>query len=365
VLVLDDDDLVAAVCSVTPDPTCRKRYVLEDVLRRNIHALASLESLRAPLRFAYSVKANPARDVLDLVSAAGLYAEVIGPDELELALECGFGLRTIHNGPLPAWKHHAAPGIVFSDSVEAFANNCRRLEGTLVGIRFRPRGIPSRFGIGEEQLGELCATIRASGRRTIGVSLHVRPEDYGNFTWRQLVASALEFAREIESRCGIRVTAFDVGGGKTPVDFDRALAAGDFAWLLRETLAALPYAHAVFSEPGEAIVTPCAFVVAPVLEIRRDGGRTDVVVDAAYTDLLQISAFAHRVLAIVDGTPHLLPAGNDRILGCSCLEYDVIRSDVRLPERLDRLRAIVVADAGLCDADSRAAHRIGLDLSDV
>lgn len=348
-LALDDDDLCAAVRSVNPDPARRSRYLLLDILRRNIQALAVVESLRAPLRFGYSVKTNPDREILALVCRAGLYAEVISPEELELAMECGFENRTIYNGPFPAWRTREVPGIVFSDSIESFAENTRRIEGALIGVRYRPAHIPSRFGVSDDQLEQLCDAIRSSGRRTVGVSLHVRPEDFKGRSWRQIVADALEFARTLERRCSVRVTAFDVGGGKTPVEFDQAIAAGDFAWLLRESLSALPYAHAVFAEPGQAVVTPGAFVCAPVLEIRREGGRTDVVVDAGYPDLPQITTFPHRALAIIDGEPRLLHQGSDRILGCTCLEYDVIRNDIALPASLDRLQAIVIADAGAYD----------------
>ncbi len=348
-LALDDDALRIAVARVNPDPTRRTRYVLYDVLRRNFQALAVVESLRAPLRFAYSVKTNPDPELLALANEAGLYAEVIGPQELELAHRIGFANRTIYNGPHPAWRAGDVPAIVLSDSPEAFVENARRLDGALVGIRVRPPGIPSRFGIVESQLDAICDAIRASGRRTTAVSLHVRPEDFGDRSWRQIVASAIDVAREIERRTSAKVTVFDVGGGKTPVEFDQSLAAGDFAWLLRETVAALPSAHAIFAEPGQAVVTPCAFVVAPVLEIRRCNGVTDVVVDAGYPDVPQIRSFPHRVLAVTDGDITLLDRGPDRILGCTCLEYDVIRGDVRLPAEVDAIEAIVIADAGAYD----------------
>ncbi len=348
-LALDDDALRASVGRVNPDPARRARYSLYDVLRRNIQALAVIESLRAPLRFAYSVKTNPDRELLEFVNDTGLYAEVIGPEELELVHSLGFANRTIYNGPYPAWRMSDVPAIVFSDSPEAFAENARRMEGALVGIRVRPPGIASRFGVVESQLDDVCAAIRDSRRRTTGVSLHVRPEDFGHRSWRHVIATAIEFARDIERRTGAKVTAFDVGGGKTPVEFDQSLAAGDFVWLLRETMAALPYAHAIFAEPGQAVVTPGGFVVAPVLEIRRCGGVTDVVVDAGYPDLPQIRTFPHRVLAIVDGEIVFLEPGNDRILGRTCLEYDVIRDDACLPANLDALQAIVIADAGAYD----------------
>ncbi len=348
-LALDDDALRVAVGRVDPDPARRARYLLYDVLQRNVQALAVLESLRAPLRFAYSVKTNPDRVLLEMVRDAGLYAEVISPQELELAHSLRFENRTIYNGPFPAWRTHHVPGIVFADSPEAFLEDARRLEGTLVGIRVRPPGIKSRFGVVESQLDDVCGAIRACARRTTGVSLHVRPEDFRGRAWREVVAAAIEYARYIESKTGAKVTAFDVGGGKTPVEFDQSVAAGDFAWLLRETIAALPYAHAIFAEPGQAVVTPAAFVVAPVLEIRRALGVTDMVVDAGYPDVPQIRTFDHRVLAIADGEPVLLEAGNDRILGCTCLEYDTIREDVRLPAALDAVKAIVIADAGAYD----------------
>lgn len=348
-LALDDDALRIAVRRVSPDPARRARYILYDVLRRNIQALAVIESLRQPLRFAYSVKTNPDRELLESAHDAGLYAEVTGPEELDLVHQIGFANRTIYNGPHPAWRARDVAGIIFSDSSEAFAENARRVEAALVGIRVRPPGIESRFGIVESQLDEVADAIRASGRRTTGVSLHVRPEDFGNRSWRQIIASAIDFAREIEKRTRAKVTAFDVGGGKTPVEFDQSIAAGDFAWLLRETVAALPYAHAIFAEPGQAVVTPGGFVVAPVLEIRRSNGVTDVIVDSGYPDLPQIRTFPHRVLAITDDEIVLLERGDDRILGCTCLEYDVIRDDVRLPKRLEAIQAIVVADAGAYD----------------
>lgn len=349
-LVLDDDDLCTAVRGLKLDYRARGRHALYDVARRNVQALGQFEALRAPLRFAYSVKTNPDRALLEMFCDAGLYAEVISPEELTLALSLGFGLRTIYNGPHPAWRAEGIPGIVFSDSAQSFAENARRLEGTLVGIRVRPPGIQSRFGVGEDELRDVYHAIRSTGRRSVGVSMHVRPQDFRGRRWREVVAGAIELARAIERHARTRVTAFDVGGGNTPVEFDRALASGDFAWLLREVTLALPYTNAVFAEPGQAIVTPTAVFVAPVLEIRRHRGRTDVVVDAGYPELPQVTTFPHRVLAVAGDDVRLLGEGRDRILGRTCLEYDILRDHIRLPSDARALQAVVIADVGAYDA---------------
>jgi diaminopimelate decarboxylase len=350
VLALADDELLFELGRVPIEGIRRARVLFGDVLERNMRELGSYAQRHPPLQFAYSVKTNPDWRVLRAALAAGLYAEVIGPQELDKTERAGFAGRTIYNGPVPAWRNGGvAPGIVFSDSIEAYLTNAERLPATLVGVRIRPDGISSRFGVPRDRFEELASAVRTSGRAQCAVSFHVRPQDFGERSWRDVAGSAIEAAAWLERATGCEVIVFDVGGGKTPAEFDAAVLAGDFEWATARATAALRNLRMLVAEPGQAIVTPVSAVIAPVLEIRREGAQRAIVVDAGYPDLPQIRTFAHRLVALFAGEATLLPPGNDRVLGCTCLEYDVIGEGVRLPARLDRLHAVAIADTGAYD----------------
>ncbi len=355
-LALDDADLRNAVRRLAVDPAIAGRYRLDQVIERNFAALAKMAEMRPPLQFGYSVKTNPDRAFVAAARSAGLFAEVISPQELALALEFGFGTRTIYNGPWPAWRAGASPGIVFADSLQAFNENARRLPDALCGLRVRPARIESRFGVTREQLGEVIQAVRAAQRSRIAVSFHVRPEDYGDRSWRDIVQEVAAFGRELERNASARIVAFDAGGGRTPGDFDQGIAAGDLAWLAQTITTELSAVEAIYMEPGQAVATPCAVYVAPVLE-RRPG---EAIVAAGYPEVSQIHAFPHRVLAIhADGEVEMLQTGADRILGRTCLEYDVIRNDVHLPSSMESVVAIVVADAGAYDSSMAFSFSLG------
>lgn len=355
-LALDDGDLCDSVRRIGVDPAVARRYDLDGIIRRNFEALATTAAARPPLQFAYSIKTNPDPAFAGEALRANLFAEVISPQELAFALSLGFGNRTIYNGPWPAWQAGAAPGIAFADSVAAFAENAHRLPDTVCGFRVRPEGISSRFGIAREDVPDAIAAIRASGRRSIALSFHVRPQDYGSRTWREIVDEVVAFGKDLERATRSRIAAFDVGGGPTPAEFDRLVAAGDLTWLISTVTLELPSTEAIYLEPGQAVATPCAVYVAPVLERRS----RSVVIAAGYPEVSQIRTFPHRVLGIYDdGTVQLLRDGTDCILGRTCLEYDIVRNDVRLPAQLDSLRAVVIADAGAYDSSMAFGFGLG------
>jgi diaminopimelate decarboxylase len=347
-LALSDRELIDELERIDL-PATRGRLLLTDVLERNLTVLQTLARRHAPFRVAYSVKTNPDPRVLVRVNAAEMHGEVISPQEARHATLCGLGGRLVYNGPVPAWNANDPLRVVFSDSIEAYRANVERLPQSAIGVRVRPRGIPSRFGIAADRIDELAQAIRAGGRRAFGVSMHVRPQDYGERTWRAIVEELIEIAAHVEARSGAAAIVFDTGGGKTPEEFDEAVAGGDFLWALDLAQRRLPHLREFFIEPGQALVTPAGLFVAPVVETRR-GATREIVIDAGYPDVPQIGTFAHRLVAITDRELIVLPRGDDRVLGCTCLEYDIIRSGVRLPERLDRVHAIAIADCGAYDS---------------
>ncbi len=273
---------------------------------------------------------------------------------------CGFAAaETIYNGPLPAWRCDQAPGLVFADSLESYVANRRRFPQTRNGLRLRPAGIASRFGIRAERSDDIVAALLRERVEEWHASFHVRPQDYGGRSWRDLVETVLAQTQRIEERSGARVRTFDVGGGKRPQEFDAAVASGDFAWLDEAVSAHLPHVCAIYCEPGQALVTACEALVAPVLEVRRSSGSVrEIVVDAGYPDLPQIQTFPHRLFLLREGTVTAMPGGKGRILGRTCLEYDIVACDVDTT-MCDTSCALVIADAGAYDASMRFPFALG------
>ena len=286
--------------SAQPLASAHRRFFPE-LLERPLTAISAYQTRQPLLQFCYSVKTNPAPAVLSKVRGADLWAEVISPGELGHARQCGFPLsKIVYNGPYPAQYCELPPAYVFADSIEAYIGAAQRFEKSMVGVRMRPTGIASRFGLSLDRLGELVQAVSTCGRREIGISFHVRPEDYGNYTFRTLAEAAVDWATEVGRRSGARVVVLDVGGGKRPCELDAVITNGEFEWLQAHSRSRLPHLRAILAEPGQAIVTSCEAVIARILEVRRTNGPVEeVVIDAGYPELPQLSSFQHRIFLAV------------------------------------------------------------------
>ncbi len=351
-LAVDDDAIVAGLACVAelPAPGQCARVRFAGIARGVFQGLAAHQRTRPIVRFAYSVKTNPDPMLLNEALRAGFLAEVISPTELDHAIACGFSADdVIYNGPYPAQYASAAPAIVFADSLEAYRSVASRFCTTLLGLRIRPDGIRSHFGIPSERLHEAATVLRDCGRREFGVAFHVRPQDYGDRSFRSVAASVIRTAAELERAADSALTVFDVGGGKRPDEMEAALADGEFEWLEREVRTALPRVRLIIAEPGQALATPCAALVAAILETRGRGSRSEIVVDAGYPDLPQIGTFEHRFFVMERGSVSRLGPGGGRIVGRTCLEYDVLATNLNL-EACVAGAAIAVADCGAYDA---------------
>jgi diaminopimelate decarboxylase len=356
-----DSELVAAIqdavdgCIETPS-----RVFFASLFEKTCERVAGWQATHRAVRVCYSVKTNPRSQVLRTVRANGLGAEVISPHEVAHALDCGFEPHDlVYNGPIPASLCTQVPGCIFADSVQAYVSAARSFPDTIVGTRLRLPQIQSRFGIPVDQLDDLADAIQLSARREIAISLHVRPQDYGQYDWRSLITLAVELARQIEDAGRARVIAFDVGGGKRPDEFDAAIAAGDFQWLQTYVTDRLDQVRTVICEPGQALATSSEAVIARIVEVRKNGKQRELVLDAGYPELPQINTFSHRLFLVRGAQVTPIPRnGSTRLVGRTCLEYDVIASDAQL-DACAVNDLVVIADAGAYDASMAFAFSQG------
>jgi len=140
-----------------------------------------------PVQPALSVKTNPRPELLLLACEHDFFAEVISPQELAAAIEVGFPpQRIIYNGPRRLER--GAVYCAFADSTQAFEHYCVREEIEVAGLRIRPSGIDSRFGVQSHALARCAHAAKAAGRHALGVSFHARPQDYGRRRWSDIAA---------------------------------------------------------------------------------------------------------------------------------------------------------------------------------
>ncbi|HEY0393321.1 MAG TPA: hypothetical protein VGD01_02385 [Candidatus Elarobacter sp.] len=325
------------------------------VARERFDHVARLRDVlgRPPLALtaAYSFKTNPRSELVRMARAHGFVAEAISAEELAWAAHEGFAPgETIYNGPEPLARPAGGEqlAVAFADSVEAFARNARRRVAAVLGVRLRPSMIASRFGVPVDQERELCDAAGATPPDAVlGVSYHVRREDYKGATWRDLAADVLQRAVGLERRCGRPVVAFDVGGGWTPEQFDADFQA-DMRWLVGRVVDALPSCTRLIFEPGQAVCTPTEALLTRVLEVRRHGARAEAIVDVGYSDWPEMHAYVHGFFVWRGERWTPLGRGPDRLGGRTCLEYDVIEG-LRFPADLAPGDRLLITGSGSYD----------------
>lgn len=345
------DDVAAAVA----DEATPRRIFLADAARERFDRIARVRDLvsREPVRVvaSFSFKTNPRAELVQLARDADFFAETISYDEATWAYRNGFSSRrTIYNGPEPLLEtpEDEPLAVIFADSVEAFVRNRERGVARVHGIRMRPSMIASRFGVPVDDEAELRAAV-ATGPEdaSLAVSFHVRHQDFHGASWRDVADDVLQRAAALQRSTGRRVTAFDVGGGWTPDQFDESFE-GDMRWLVERTIASLPACRELFFEPGQAVCTPTEALLTEVMEVRRRRGRQEIIVDLGYSDWPQMHEYPHPMFVRRGGGWKRIGHGPDRFGGRTCLEYDLL-DGLRFPADIAPGDRLLIADAGSYD----------------
>ncbi len=313
-----------------------------------------LKKLDVPvrLRLATSVKTNPEPKLLAVARRHGAYAEVISPGELALALRVGFAASEIvYNGPFRCDADRAPDPLAFAfaDSIEALDRYLHDAVTEVPGVRIRPGGIDSRFGVPAARLDEVARLVREARPKSFALSFHVRPQDYGGRTWPELAYAVIAAAVNLTETTRTPIVAFDGGGGWTPDAFDELLDVelANVAHALGERL---PTVRELIIEPGQAMATPTEALITSIVEVRHNRPGRDVVVDATIALLPKIDAYPHRIYAVDGDDTTLLQTGFDRIFGCACLEDDILARGVALPASVSEGDRLIIADCGSYDA---------------
>ncbi len=327
-------------------------------------SILPVASGRVALKIAYSVKTNPEDEVLALARSHAMAAEAISQLEVRRALAAGFGPGDIIlNGPGKWWPERERAGslrAVFCDSLLDLRRTTEWMRqgervAEVVGVRLRPPQFTSRFGIPVvpwRAFRELVDQIqRIPGEVGFGVHFHMPPSTIGIGNWWSLFDSMLSWALTLEATAGKPVECLDLGGGWYPDDWDMLLRPR-LPELVETAAGLLPQLRELILEPGRALVQSAMAVLTKVLEVRPLSRESaEVVVDAAIAEIPENRIYPHRILARHPGSGRwsVLRRGRSRVLGRSCMEHDILATDVELPAGLVSGDFLAIADAGAYD----------------
>lgn len=313
---------------------------------------------------AYSLKTNPHPDLLRLSRSSGMLVEAISQLELRKALDFGFlPDEVILNGPGKWWPERVACGAlraVFCDSLVEFDEVSRWLRGgdrpaAVLGLRLRPPGLRSRFGVDlgpRSVLEEVASAVRRLPSDVdFGLHFHL-PSAVSSVARRWSVFDAmLRMAARLEQASRRSVRTLDIGGGWGPEPLVSRLLPG-LAPFLGRAAASLPGLREVLLEPGRGLAQPTAAVLTRVLEVRSTaGGDADVIVDAAVSDVPEIAHHRHRMFSWTASTRQWRAVGRGcgEVLGRSCMESDVLATGVAFAGDPAVGDFVAIADAGAYD----------------
>ncbi|MGH9280038.1 MAG: hypothetical protein ACRD12_18315 [Acidimicrobiales bacterium] len=323
---------------------------------------------------AYSIKTNPDPELLMLARSSGMLVEAISQLELRKALESGFPpAAVVLNGPGKWWPRRVACmplRAVFCDSLVELDQVCQWMHqgdalADVVGVRIRPPGLTSRFGIelsAPRALEEVVCAVRQLPRNVgFGVHVHLQRELSSGLRRWSMVDATLRTAVRLEQAASRPVRTLDIGGGWGPAALLGELLPG-LARFCGRAAATLAHLQEVLIEPGRGLAEPTMAMLTRVLEVRsRTGKEPDVIVDAAVSDLPDIARHPHRLFIRTAGSGQwqALAWGSGSIFGRSCMESDVLATCVTVPSDVAVGDYVAVADAGAYDVSKSYAFGCG------
>lgn len=301
-----------------------------------------------PHAIAYAVKANSAGPIVRALHAEGCGADVVSGGELRLALRCGVSPDHIvmsgvgkTDDEIDFALTRGTNGIlaVQAESREELARIAARAK-TLgrvgrVSLRVNP-GLDdidthahiqtghdeAKFGIAKDEVLECVRELSAS-LELQGLGGHVGSQFTTTGDYLRAAAVLFDLAREASK---VRPLRFVDTGGGFGIDYGAGCPASP-ADFVRETLALLRSSGlgdlSLHVEPGRSLVGASGVVVAKVIQQKRVGQRSWLMIDAGMNDLVRPALYQarHRIVP-VSLVPGLGAPAAARVVGPVCESSD-------------------------------------------
>jgi ornithine decarboxylase len=331
-----------------------------DVVRSNYLALARA---LPDTRVFYAVKANPAPEVLSLLTALGSCFDVASIGEVEMVLKTGAGPERISYGNTIkkerdiARAHELGVRLFAVDSMAEVEKVARAAPGSRVFCRILCDGdgadwpLSRKFGCAPELAPDILEHARRCGLHAYGVSFHVGSQQMNPDAWDAALAASAGIFRTCAER-GIVLGMVNLGGGfparylkKVPTV--ERFGAAIFRALSKHFGNRLPE---TIIEPGRGLVGSAGVIEAEVVLISRKSA--DEEVRWVYLDIGKFGGLAETMEEAIR-YPIRTPRDADRkspciIAGPTCDSADVLyeKQPYALPVSLEIGDKVLIEGTG-------------------
>jgi ornithine decarboxylase len=331
-----------------------------DVVRNNYLALARA---LPDTRVFYAVKANPAPEVLNLLTALGSCFDVASIGEVEMVLKTGAGPERISYGNTIkkerdiARAHELGVRLFAVDSMAEVDKVARAASGSRVFCRILCDGqgadwpLSRKFGCAPELAPDILEHAKRNRLHAYGVSFHVGSQQMNPDAWDAALAASAEIFRICAER-GIVLGMVNLGGGfparylkKVPTV--ERFGAAIFRALSKHFGNRLPE---TIIEPGRGLVGSAGVIEAEVVLISRKSA--DEEVRWVYLDIGKFGGLAETMEEAIR-YPIRTPRDGDRkspciIAGPTCDSADVLyeKQPYALPVSLEIGDKVLIEGTG-------------------
>jgi ornithine decarboxylase len=331
-----------------------------DVVRNNYLALARA---LPDTRVFYAVKANPAPEVLNLLTALGSCFDVASIGEVEMVLKTGAGPERISYGNTIKKERDVARAYELGvrlfavDSMAEVDKVARAAPGSRVFCRILCDGqgadwpLSRKFGCAPELAPDILEHAKRNRLHAYGVSFHVGSQQMNPDAWDAALAASAEIFRICAER-GIVLGMVNLGGGfparylkKVPTV--ERFGAAIFRALSKHFGNRLPE---TIIEPGRGLVGSAGVIEAEVVLISRKSA--DEEVRWVYLDIGKFGGLAETMEEAIR-YPIRTPRDGDRkspciIAGPTCDSADVLyeKQPYALPVSLEIGDKVLIEGTG-------------------
>jgi diaminopimelate decarboxylase/aspartate kinase len=324
------------------------------------NAVAALRGLSAVDAVFYAMKANPHREILQLVHDGGLNIECVSPGEIARVLEVLPSidrkriLFTPNFAPRAEYEQALAQGVwVTLDNLFPLKQWGKSFKGKEIFVRIdtgqgrghhehvRTAGVHSKFGIPLFEIDDLVESAAKAGARIVGLHAHTGSGVLTPNAWLETGRALLKLLDKLTE-----IRYIDVGGGLGVPE-----KAGQPGLDLKALDAALTEikqgsgGRSLFLEPGRFIVAQAGVIVARVTQTKGKGDMQYVGIGTGMNSLIRPALYG-AYHEIVNLTRLGKPATElVTVVGPICETGDRLGSDRQLPPTKEN-DVLLIANAG-------------------